>query len=231
MGRIMSRTLIDECQEVASALRDTFDLEMTRYANAKHVHEFEGWTDWFWTSNKIRKAHLKIIEPGGKNRKQWLLHMNVFPASNIDAPIFGLDIVATPNKISGCFCDFSPTTENQKEFTDFFQDITKTFEWKRERELPPWAQEIFTPEMIAAGSIRQGPETDQLILAAGIMAEFYFNAIRGLKVDESLDTTDAQNKYCINQKMNKMLHSSILSWGISESDKDDYVNDVLFEEI
>jgi hypothetical protein len=48
---------------------------------------------------------------------------------------------------------------------------------------------------------------------------------------EGLDTTKAQNKYCINQKMNKMLHSSILAMGISESDKNDYVNDVLFEEI
>jgi hypothetical protein len=38
-------------------------------------------------------------------------------------------------------------------------------------------------------------------------------------------------KYCENQKMNPHLHRSILAMGISEEDKDDYVNNVLFEEI
>ena len=116
-------------------------------------------------------------------------------------------------------------------FLDLFKEITKTLEWKRERELPPWAQEIFTEEMIAAGSVRQGPETDQLILAVGILTETYFNMINQLKPDPELNTIQAQNKYCFFQKQNKMLHSSILAWGISEEDKDDYVNDVLFEEI
>lgn len=225
------RNLIDECRDVAQTLKSVFDLEMESYINAKHIHEFDGWSDWFWRSDKIRKAHLKTIEPAGKNRKQWLLHMNIFPDADIDAPIFGLDIVATPNKISGVFCDFSPTTDTQDEFLDLFKEITKTLEWKRERELPLWAQEIFTEEMIAAGSVRQGPETDQLILAVGILTENYFNMINQLKPNPELNTIRAQNKYCFFQKQNKMLHSSILAWGISEEDKDDYVNDVLFEEI
>ena len=223
--------LIDQCSEVALALEQMFDTEMKRYANSKHIHQFEGWTDYFWTSKKVRKAHLKTIVPAGENRKQWLLHMNIFPEKDIDAPIFGLDIVATPSKISGCFCDYSPTTQNQKDFIDLFANITSTLEWKRERELPPWAQEIFTPDMIAAGSIRHGQETDQLILAVGILAEQYFRMLDRLEPVVTLDTTEAQNKYCQNQKKNQMLHSSILSWGITESDKDDYVNDVLFEEV
>lgn len=223
--------LIDQCREVAVALRQTFDMELVPYTNSKHIHDFDGWQDDFYTSSKIRKAHIKTIEPAGKNRKQWLLHMNVFPNPNIDAPIFGLDIVATPNKISGVFCDFSPTTENQTQFTDLFTEITKTLEWKRERELPPWAQEIFTEEMIAAGSVKHGPETDQLILAVGYLTEAYFNFVSELSPNPDLDTTKAQNKYCFFQKQNKMLHSSILSWGISEEDKDHYVHEVLFEEI
>jgi len=223
--------LIDQCQQVAEAIKSTFDFEMKRFINPKHTQQFDGWNDWFWNSDKIRKAHLKTIEPSGKNRKQWLLHVNIFPDADIDAPIFGLDIVATPNKISGVFCDYSPTTQNQTQFTDLFQEITKTLEWKRERELPPWAQEIFTEEMIAAGSVRHGPETDQLILAVGILTENYFRLLDGLEPEYGLNTTKAQNKYCFFQKQNKMLHSSIMSWGISEEDKDDYVNNVLFEEI
>jgi hypothetical protein len=45
------------------------------------------------------------------------------------------------------------------------------------------------------------------------------------------DTKPLLNKYCENQKMNPHLHRSILAMGISEADKDAYVNSVLFEEI
>ena len=45
------------------------------------------------------------------------------------------------------------------------------------------------------------------------------------------DTKPILNKYCQNQKLNPHLHRSILAMGISEEDKDRYVNDVLFEEI
>jgi len=44
------------------------------------------------------------------------------------------------------------------------------------------------------------------------------------------DTLPLLNKYCSNQKLNPHLHRSILAMGISEEDKDDYVNNVLFEE-
>jgi phycocyanobilin:ferredoxin oxidoreductase len=159
--------------------------------------------------------------------------MNVFPAKDIDVPIFGLDVVATPNKVSGCFCDYSPTNDSpiQKEYMDFFENITSTLEWKRERELPPWAQEIFSKNMIAAGAVKEGEEADQLCIVAKTLTDFYFNMLQNEKATEGLDTTEAQNKYCINQKMNKMLHTSLLAMGVEEGPKDDYVNNLLFEEI
>lgn len=225
--------LISQLRDLAFYIKQEFGAALNQYDNEKHIHEFEGWTDWFWTSDKIRKAHLKIIEPSGKNRKLWLMHMNVFPQPDMDIPIFGLDIVASPNKISGCFCDYSPTNDSpaQQDFLNFFKELTSGLEWKRERELPPWASEIFSEDMIAAGSIREGDEANQLCVAAKTLTDFYMNTLVYRKPLEGLDTTKAQNKYCINQKMNKMLHSSILAMGISESDKNDYVNDVLFEEI
>lgn len=103
------------------------------------------------------------------------MHINVFPEANIDVPIFGLDIVASSNKISGCFCDYSPTNEStsQQEYLALFKDITSNLKWKRERELPPWATEIFSKDMIAAGSIREGEEADQLCIAVKTLVEFY----------------------------------------------------------
>lgn len=224
--------LINQMRELAHHIKDKFDAHFSPYENDKHIHRFEGWQDWFWTSDKVRKAHLKIIEPAGKNRKMWLMHMNVFPAYDMDIPIFGLDIVATPNKISGCFCDFSPTndSESQQEFMAFFKSLTQNLEWKRERELPPWAAEIFSEDMIAAGAVREGDEANQLSDAAQSLLDFYLDTIDKKSSTISVNTKDSQNKYCVNQKMNKLLHTSIIAMGIAEEDKDQYVNDVLFEE-
>jgi phycocyanobilin:ferredoxin oxidoreductase len=229
----MDTPLINQMRDLAFHIKSEFGIYLNQYDNEKHIHEFEGWSDWFWSSDKIRKAHLKIIEPTEKNKKLWLMHLNVFPESNMDIPIFGLDIVATPNKISGCFCDYSPTNESasQEEYLTLFKDITSNLEWKRERELPPWATEIFSKDMIAAGSIREGEEADQLCIAVKTLVEFYMKSLVYKEPTENLDLTSFQNKYCINQKMNKMLHSSITAMGISEKDKNQYIENVLFEEI
>ena len=225
--------LINQLRDLSQYIKNKFDEHLTPYENDKHIHRFEGWEDWFWKSDKARKVHLKVIEPAGKNRKMWLMHMNVFPSADIDVPIFGLDIVATPNKISGCFCDFSPTTnsESQEKFMSFFKSLTQNLEWKRERELPPWAVEIFSENMIAAGAVREGAEADQLCVSAQSLLDFYMDNMNSVSSINGLDTMNKQNKYCANQKLNKLLHTSIIAMGISEEDKDQYVNDVLFEEV
>jgi hypothetical protein len=84
--------------------------------------------------------------------------------------------------------------------------------------------------MIAAGSIKEGDELDQLISISSKLINaylFYSNAEWGT----SHSTKNKLNAYCKNQKLNKHLHRSILAMGIPLESKDYYVNNVLFEEI
>jgi len=224
--------LFDRLRDLSVELRNLFSRSMTLYDNPKHTADLEGWSDWFWSSDTIRKAHLKTIEPVGKN-KLWLMHINIFPQFNINLPIFGLDIVANPQKISGCFCDYSPITEGSHPYLDKFELEIKDLTWTRAREMPDWAQEIFSENIVGAGSIREGDETDQLCNMAFNLASFYCTEMNNPQYQKtfSLDTRKAQNKYCRNQKMNRMLHSSILAMGISEERKNQYVENVLFEEV
>ena len=229
---MLESPLFDRLRDLSQTIIGVFDSYMTRYDNPKHIADLNGWEDHFWQSQYIRKAHLKTIEPVGNN-KLWLMHINVFPRCDINLTIFGLDIVANPNKISGCFCDYSPITEGSHPYLDKFKLETQGLSWTRAREMPDWAQEIFSENIVGAGSIREGEETDQLCQMALNLATFYCMEMgnpvyrRGL----DLDTKEAQNKYCRNQKMNRMLHSSILAMGISEERKNQYVENVLFEEI
>lgn len=224
--------LFDRLRNLSNELRNLFSTRMYEVENTKHVADLEGWSDYFWESDIIRKAHLKTIEPVGKN-KLWLMHINIFPREHVNLPIFGLDIVANPKKISGCFCDYSPITEGPHPYLDKFKYETDGLTWTRARVMPEWAEEIFSENIVGAGSIREGEETNQLCDMALNLASFYCMEMSNPthSKDKELNTLEAQNKYCRNQKLNKMLHSSILAMGISEERKNQYVDNVLFEEV
>lgn len=230
---VVDSELFDTLRKLAATLIEEFDGAMDRVENPNHIADLPGWKDYFWESKSIRKAHLKTIEPVGNN-KLWLMHINIFPHFDVDLPIFGLDIVANPKKVSGCFCDYSPINKAQTSNHPYmikFRTMTNDYKWKKARVMPDWALEIFSPDIVGAGAIKEGDETAQLVDMALQLSRFYCTEMENPIYLDSIDSIEAQNKYCKNQKLNRMLHSSILAMGIPEERKDQYVNNVLFEEV
>lgn len=218
--------------ELSQSLIHKFDEHFSRFDNPKYDDglKFPGWTDLFWKTDTISKAHLKTIVPeNGKGL--WLMHVNVFPRPGIELPILGFDIVAGPKKITGSFMDFSPLHGRTHPYHDYMEMATGNLSWNKQRELPEWAQEIFSSNMIAVGNIQDPDELDQFIEVTSDLVDHYLIGLKDNTFKAHRDTTTILNKYCINQKQNPHLHRSILAMGISEADKDRYVNDVLFEEI
>lgn len=189
--------------------------------------DFKGWKDQYWQSTDIRKCHLKTID-NRDTQKLWLMHINIYPRTNINIPILGFDIVAGPNKITGSFFDYSPVDKHP--YMDYFYSVVKDLSWNKPRELPDWAQQIFSKDMIAAGNIRTEEEIEQLCSVCFKLVQYY---VENLNNTNNIvgDYKDKHNFYCKQQKLNPHLHRSIISMGISEEDKDRYVNRVLFEEI
>jgi hypothetical protein len=224
--------LWNRLNEYAASITKRFDESFTRYDNPKYTEDmrFPGWTDTFWQSVSVSKAHLKTIVPeDGKGL--WLMHVNVFPRPCIELPILGFDIVAGPKKITGSFMDYSPLHGFPHPYHDYMHVITRNLEWNKPRELPDWAKEIFSEDMIAVGNINTEEELEQFINVTSNLLDYYLDNLTNNAFNSQRDTKPVLNKYCINQKMNPHLHRSILAMGISEQDKDRYVNDVLFEEI
>ena len=218
----------DKLDTFAMSIASQFNNHLEEYHNEKHVQNFDGWIDTFWRSDNIRKCHLKTIRDG----KMWLLHINIFPKDGVNLPILGFDIVASKSKISGSFFDFSPVIPNSNTAVlEMFKQATQNLEWNKPRDLPDWAQAIFSKHMVAAGAITDGPELEQLITLATQLIGIYLICSLDSKLVTTLPTNRIINKYCKHQKMNRHLHRSILAMGISEKDKDYYVNNVLFEEI
>lgn len=224
--------LWNKLNEYASDITNKFDLYFERYENPAYTEDmkFPGWNDTFWRSDNIRKAHLKTIVPeDGKGL--WLMHINVFPKENIELPILGFDIVAGPKKITGSFMDFSPLHGFVHPYHFYMEHVVKDLKWNKKRELPTWAKEIFSDDMIAVGNINTDEELEQFIQVTSELVDFYLENLEENCFASHRQTKQILNKYCINQKLNPHLHRSILAMGISEKDKDAYVNNVLFEEI
>lgn len=222
--------LWNRLNDYANGIAQKFDNKFTEY----HDHNmedlnFKDWSDRFWCSDTVYKAHLKTINPkDGKGL--WLMHVNVFPHDGIELPILGFDIVAGPKKITGSFMDYSPLHGSPHPYQDYMEIRVKDLEWNKPRELPPWAKEIFSSNMIAVGNLRDDYELDQFMKVTNDLVNHYIENLEENAFDSNRDTLPILNKYCKNQKLNPHLHRSILAMGISEEDKDQYVNNVLFEE-
>lgn len=226
----MMHPLWNRLNDFATYIWMRFDDKFERY----HEHgmeglEFKDWNDTFWRSDVIYKAHLKTIIPeDGKGL--WLMHINIFPREGIELPILGFDIVAGPKKITGSFMDFSPLLGHPHPYNDYMENATQGLTWNKKRELPEWAREIFSGDMIAVGNINTEEELEQFINVTTHLLDYYLDNLEENAFETSRDTLPLLNRYCANQKKNPHLHRSILAMGINEEDKNRYVNNVLFEE-
>lgn len=217
--------------EYADYIEKRFDETFERFEEPRmNDLKFENWNDTFWRSDVIRKCHLKTIVPKD-NKGLWLMHINVFPKEGIELPILGFDIVAGPKKITGSFMDFSPLYGFPHPYSEYMEIAVDGLEWNKPRELPDWAKEIFSGDMIAVGNINTENELDQFIHTTSHLLDHYLYNLKENAFESGRNTKILLNRYCQNQKMNPHLHRSILAMGISEEDKDKYVNEILFEEI
>lgn len=204
-----------------------FEEHLNQYSIEESI-DFEGWKDLFWKSDHIRKCHMKIIDRRN-SQKLWLMHINIFPKETSNIPILGFDIISGKNKITGSFFDFSPVCDHH-EYHDHFANVVKNLSWNKKRELPDWAKSIFSSNIIAVGNIKDEFEINQLLEICFNLIKFYITNIRKFEVDIG-NFKEQQNFYCKQQKLNPHLHRSILAMGISEKEKNRYIEKILFEEI
>jgi len=176
-----------------------------------------GWLNKVWSSDNYRRAHIDVVDARA-TKGLWMMHCCVFPHTHNPAPIFGFDVVAGKNKITGCFIDYSPTGDKTHPMIDYFGDEVSRYEWNKKRALPDWAQRIFSEHMVAAGNV-----SDELV-------NHYVETV-GETNNTVADTTFEQNYYAQNQKQNPHTPKVMVSLGLSEDDVQVFVQDCLFPEI
>jgi len=187
------------------------------------------WHNSLWTSPRYRRAHVEIVD-NRASHKLYILHCTVFPHFNDPSPIYGFDAVCGANKITGAFHDFSHAGDSNSSMYHWFKEQVSNLEWNKPRQLPEWAQQIFSPAMVAAGNLQDSAEIDQLCNTALTTLDFYLKNV-GIDQQDVADYHMAQNRYCHWQKQNPHVIKSMVSMGIEETKMKKFVQEVLFPEI
>ena len=216
--------------EIQHLLEDNFS-RTGQEINESGMERFNqpGWVNRVWTSDRYRRAHIDVVD-ARESKGLWMMHCCVFPHTHNPAPIFGFDVIAGKNKITGCFIDYSPTGDRDHPMIEYFAEEVGQYDWNKPRKLPEWAERIFSSHMIAAGNVSDESELAQIASLAHILVNHYTECV-GETNNTSESTKDQQNYYAQNQKQNPHTPKVMVSLGLSEEDVQMFIQDCLFPEL
>ena len=220
----------DTLIEIQHLLEESFDNTGTEvFEPGMDRFNQPGWINRVWTSDLYRRAHIDVVD-ARETKGLWMMHCCIFPHIHNPAPIYGFDVVAGKNKMTGCFHDYSAAGDQFHPMMDWFGEEVSKLEWRRERELPDWAKRIFSQNMVAAGNVQDEAELDQIFAMAKTTLAHYLATVAETN-NTTLDTTTYQNYYCDNQKQNPHTPRVMASLGLDEEDVRIFIQDCLFPNI
>ena len=189
------------------------------------------WINRVWRNDHVRRAHIDVVD-ARDTKGLWMMHVCVFPVLNNDGPIYGFDVIAGKNKMTGAFHDFSASATIDHPMIEGYKEAVADFIPTKQRTLPEWATNIFTDKMLAAGNVNTEEEAVAIIDLALDNLRAYFDEIGEFTGfgDTSL-VQAAQNYYCHNQQQNPHTPRTMKSLGLNEADVDKFCTDMLFPKL
>ena len=162
------------------------------------------------------------------------MHVCIFPQLHNNGPIYGFDVIAGKNKMTGAFHDFSPLGGPNGDgvnhnMVEWFEDTVSEYVPSKKRELPEWALNIFSGSMIAAGNVTDIHEANTIVELATNNLKVYLECIGDHNnKGEPSAVLEGQNWYCHNQQQNPHTPRVMKSLGLNEADVEKFCTDMLF---
>ena len=224
-------TLID-CQEQIIKEFDSRGKEIQEEGMAQFNQPDNGWINRVWQTEDCRRCHIDVVD-ARESKGLWMMHVCIFPNLDNNGPIYGFDVIAGKNKMTGAFHDFSKSSGGEEHpLIDWFKEAVEEFIPSKRRELPQWALNIFSGSMIAAGNVRTDEEAKAIVDLAVDNLKVYFDSICDYRGTADKDETiKAQNYYCHNQQQNPHTPKVMKSLGLKEADVELFCTDALFPKI
>jgi hypothetical protein len=205
-------------------LESLFDESMNSYEEDGMSQFNHGmWNNKTWKSEKFRRVHIEVVD-ARETKSLWIMHFCIFPRLNSGAPIFGFDVIAGQNKITGAFLDYSPIDSDHAAI-DQFRQFVQNVEWSKPRELPDWAKQIFSKYMVAAGNIRTLEELDVMINLLMKTVNWYIN---DMSLGAYFSAVEGHNRYAFYQKQNPHASKTLKALGLADDQVDTFIENYLF---
>lgn len=190
-----------------------------------------GWINRVWSNDSVRRAHIDVVD-ARDTKGLWMMHVCIFPTLDNPAPIYGFDVIAGKNKMTGAFHDFSPSADPDHPMIEGYYESVEHFIPEKQRELPEWARNIFTGKMLAAGNVKSDEEATEIIRIALDNLRAYFAEVGATKGEgDQTIVAASQDYYCHNQQQNPHTANVMKSLGLPEDDVDRFCTDMLFPKL
>lgn len=222
--------LID-CQNKIIDIFNEYAEEIEEEGLNKFNQSDKGWINRVWANSSVRRAHIDVVD-ARETKGLWMMHVCCFPDLHNDAPIYGFDVIAGKNKMTGAFHDFSASATLDHPMMQGYAEAVADFIPSKKRQLPEWAQNIFSDSMIAAGNVNTEEEAVAIIDLALNNLRAWFEEVG--QFDGFGDTSlvkSAQNYYAHNQRQNPHTPNVMKSLGLPEADVELFCRDALFPDI
>jgi len=222
-----------ECQNNILDMFDEYATETQEEGLDYFNQPDNGWINRVWSNNSVRRAHIDVVD--ARNTKGlWMMHVCVFPQLHNNGPIYGFDVIAGKNKMTGAFHDFSPLggpngDSVHHNMVEWFEDTVSEYVPSKKRELPEWALNIFSGSMIAAGNVTDIEEAKTIVQLATQNLKVYLEVIGDHdNTGDRNAVLEGQNWYCHNQQQNPHTPKVMKSLGLNEADVERFCTDMLF---
>ena len=186
--------------------------------------------DWFnhiYSSPSVRYGHLEYFK--SYNDAIEVVHCVFFPSYYKALPIFGYDAISLGGKITGVFCDYTPSPYHDMVLQSAISS-TKNSLTDLQRDLPGWT-EFFSPEFIAISPKERYEDTEQKCLS---LFDLYVTATKEfdrndkfLNWHETKAHIEGQNKYSIGQRKNTKTQKALAKY-IGENAAKNFIDTTLF---
>lgn len=221
-----------ECQDEIIDIFNNYASEIEEQGLEEFNQPDNGWINRVWSNNSIRRAHIDVVD-ARDTKGLWMMHVCVFPQLHNNGPIYGFDVIAGKNKMTGAFHDFSRSSGGEDHpMIHGYKESVEDFIPKKQRALPEWATNIFTDKMLAAGNVNTEEEAVAIIEIAVNNLRAYFDEISEYNDTVNPEETKiAQNYYAHNQQQNPHTPRTMKSLGLPEEAVDVFCRDMLFPKI
>jgi phycocyanobilin:ferredoxin oxidoreductase len=185
------------------------------------------WYNHIYSSPSVRYGHLEYFK--SYNDAIEVVHCVFFPSYYKALPIFGYDAISLGGKITGVFCDYTPSPYHDMVLQSSISSIKDSLK-DLQRDLPGWT-EFFSPEFIAISPKEKYEESELKCIALfdlyiAITKEFDKNN-KFLNWDETKTHIEGQNKYSIGQRKNSKTQKALAKY-IGEDAAKDFIIKTLF---